>query len=57
MSAADGRPDNLDAPLPQMAGHTRESSVYTRAALHPRAAVLATAGLAIGVGAFAARKR
>jgi NAD(P)-dependent dehydrogenase (short-subunit alcohol dehydrogenase family) len=62
---AAGRPDNLYAPLPadggergrNWKGHTRESSVYTRAALHPGAAVLAIAGVAIGFGAIAARRR
>jgi hypothetical protein len=62
---ADGRPDNLHAPLPadggergrNWSGHTRESSVYTRAALHPSAAILAIAGLAIGLGAITAVKR
>jgi hypothetical protein len=62
---ADGRPDNLYAPLPADGGErgrnwnrqTRESSVYTRAALHPGAAVLAMAGLAIGLGAIAGRRR
>jgi hypothetical protein len=62
---ANGRPDNLYAPLPadggergrNWNGHTRESSVYTRAALHPGAAVLAMAGLAIGLGAIAGRRR
>ena len=58
----DGRPDNLDTPLPtdggergrNWSGHTRESSVYTRAALHPRAAMLTVAGVVIGLGAFTA---
>jgi len=62
---ADGRPDNLYAPLPgdggergrNWNGHTRESSMYTRATLHPGAAALAVAGLAIGLGAIAARRR
>jgi hypothetical protein len=54
---------NLYAPLPtdggergrNWKGHTRESSMYTRAALRPGAAMLAVAGLAIGLGALARR--
>ena len=50
-----GRPDNLYAPVPDdggergrnWAGHTRASSVYTEAVLHPRAAT------AIGLGLVA----
>jgi hypothetical protein len=61
----DGRPDNLYEPVPadggerghNWNGHTRESSVYTQAALRPRAAGLIFAALAIGAGAaFAARR-
>ena len=60
---AGGCPDNLYAPVAadggergrNWNGHTRESSVYTRAALHPGAALLAVAGLAIGFGALARR--
>jgi NAD(P)-dependent dehydrogenase (short-subunit alcohol dehydrogenase family) len=63
---ARGRPDNLYEPLPQdggergrnWEGRTRESSVYTRAALHPRAATALVAGLALlGLGAAAAARR
>jgi NAD(P)-dependent dehydrogenase (short-subunit alcohol dehydrogenase family) len=61
----DGRGDNLYEPVPtdggergrNWEGHTRESSVYTRAALHPRAsaAVLAAVVLALGMAAAARR--
>jgi hypothetical protein len=63
---ADGRPDNLYAPVEHdggergrtWAGHTRRSSLYTEAFLHPRAAAAATvigvaAGLVFGVVARA----
>ena len=61
----DGRPDNLYEPLVEDGGergrnwngHTRESSLYTRAVLHPRAAALVMAGVAIGLGAMAAARR
>jgi NAD(P)-dependent dehydrogenase (short-subunit alcohol dehydrogenase family) len=60
-----GRPDNLYQPVLRdggergrnWLGHTRKSSVYTRAALHPRAAVAMIAALALGLGAAAARHR
>jgi short-subunit dehydrogenase len=60
-----GRPDNLYEPLPDdggergrnWKGHTRGSSVYTRAALHPRATAAVIAGLALGLGAAAAARR
>ena len=60
-----GRPDNLYAPVRadggargrNWAGHTRTSSVYTRAALHPRAAAAMIAVLALGLGAAAAAIR
>jgi NAD(P)-dependent dehydrogenase (short-subunit alcohol dehydrogenase family) len=63
---ARGRLDNLYEPLPEdggergrnWKGRTRESSVYTRAALHPRAAAALVAGLAlVGLGAAAAARR
>lgn len=58
----DGRPDNLHAPVDDdggergrtWSGHTRRSSVYTEAFLHPRA--MATA-VAIGAGAGLALAR
>ncbi|HJR60778.1 MAG TPA: SDR family oxidoreductase [Vicinamibacterales bacterium] len=54
-----GRPDNLYEPLPadggergrNWEGHTRESSLYTRAALHPRATAAVIGALALGLGA------
>lgn len=60
-----GRADNLYDPLPtdggergrNWEGHTRESSVYTRAALHPRASAAVIAAVAFGVGAVAATRR
>jgi hypothetical protein len=60
-----GRPDNLYEPVQtdggergrNWEGHTRQSSVYTRAALHPRATAAVVAGLALGLGAFAAARR
>ena len=50
-----GRADNLYHPVPSDGGergrnwngHTRESSLYTKAALHPRAAATLVAGLAL----------
>jgi short-subunit dehydrogenase len=61
----DGRPDNLYEPLPadggergqNWHGHTRTSSVYTRAALHPRATAAVIAALALGVAAAAVSRR
>jgi NAD(P)-dependent dehydrogenase (short-subunit alcohol dehydrogenase family) len=58
----EGRGDNLYAPLPHdggergrnWTGHTRESSIYTSAALHPRAAGIALVA-AGAVAALAAR--
>jgi NAD(P)-dependent dehydrogenase (short-subunit alcohol dehydrogenase family) len=55
----DGRPDNLYVPVPtdggergrNWRGHTRESSLYTRAVLHPGTAAATIAGLALGLGA------
>jgi short-subunit dehydrogenase len=38
-------------------GHTRESSIYTRAALHPRATAAVIAAVAVGLGAAAAAYR
>src|SRR5687767_7383430 len=60
-----GRPGNLYEPVQadggergrNWAGHTRASSVYTRAALHPRAAAAMIAVLALGLGAAAAAIR
>ncbi|PYR92026.1 MAG: short-chain dehydrogenase [Acidobacteria bacterium] len=60
-----GRSDNLYKPVAtdggergqNWKGHTRESSVYTRAALHPRATTAVIAGLALGLGAAAAATR
>ena len=60
-----GRPDNLYDPVPtdggergrNWDGHTRESSVYTRAALHPRASAAVMAALALGVGAVVTARR
>jgi NAD(P)-dependent dehydrogenase (short-subunit alcohol dehydrogenase family) len=62
---AQGRPDNLYSPVTadggergrNWAGHTRHSSVYTRAALHPHAAGAAIAALAVGVGVAVAARR
>jgi NAD(P)-dependent dehydrogenase (short-subunit alcohol dehydrogenase family) len=56
---ANGRPDNLYAPVAEdggergrnWSGHTRRSSLYTRAFLRPRAAAVVGAGLALAVGA------
>jgi short-subunit dehydrogenase len=61
----DGRPDNLYEPVQtdggergrNWEGHTRASSVYTRAALHPRTTTAVIAGLVLGVGAAAAARR
>src|SRR5688572_5026267 len=58
----DGRPDNLYTPVSEDGGergrnwygHTRETSVYTRAAMHPGATAALIAGLAVGVGAAVA---
>jgi short-subunit dehydrogenase len=52
-----GRPDNLYGPLTDdggergrnWSGHTRGSSVYTRAALHPQAAAAISTGIAASV--------
>jgi NAD(P)-dependent dehydrogenase (short-subunit alcohol dehydrogenase family) len=63
--ATGGRPDNLYEPVQtdggergrNWDGHTRQSSVYTRAALHPGATVAVVAGLALGLGALAAALR
>jgi NAD(P)-dependent dehydrogenase (short-subunit alcohol dehydrogenase family) len=60
-----GRADNLYDPVPadggergrNWEGHTRESSVYTRAALHPRASAAVIAAIALGVGALIAGRR
>jgi NAD(P)-dependent dehydrogenase (short-subunit alcohol dehydrogenase family) len=62
---ADGRADNLYEPVPEdggergrnWKGHTRGSSVYTSAALHPRAALAVLAGVALALlGAVAAAR-
>jgi hypothetical protein len=58
---ARGRPDNLYHPVETdggergqyWQGHTRETSLYTRAVLRPRAAALVVTALAAGVGAAA----
>lgn len=64
--ATNGRPDNLYAPVADdggergrnWKGHTRESSIYTRAALNPGGASAIVAGLAVATGvALAARSR
>jgi NAD(P)-dependent dehydrogenase (short-subunit alcohol dehydrogenase family) len=60
-----GRPDNLYEPVPtdggergrNWKGHTRESSAYTRAALHPRASAAVIAAVAVAIGAAAAARR
>lgn len=60
-----GRPDNLYQPVAadggergrNWQGHTRASSVYTRAALRPRTTAAMIAGLALGVGATAVARR
>ena len=60
-----GRPDNLYSPVERdggergqnWEGHTRESSVYTDAVLHPRTAAAILAVVALGVGAAAASRR
>ena len=56
-----GRPDNLYAPVPSdggergrnWQGHTRESSLYTAAMLHPLRALVVGAGIALGLAATA----
>jgi hypothetical protein len=61
----DGRADNLYGPVPtdggergrNWEGRTRQSSVYTRAALHPRASAAVIAALALGVAAVVAGRR
>jgi hypothetical protein len=58
---ANGRPDNLYHPVASdggergrnWGGHTRERSVYTRAALHPRLTAAVCFGLAMSVAAAA----
>ena len=60
-----GRADNLYEPVPadggergrNWRGHTRQSSIYTRAALHPRVAAAVIATLVLGFGAAAVRHR
>jgi NAD(P)-dependent dehydrogenase (short-subunit alcohol dehydrogenase family) len=60
-----GRSDNLYEPVPadggergrNWEGHTRESSVYTRAALHSRATAAVIAAVALGLGAAAVSRR
>jgi NAD(P)-dependent dehydrogenase (short-subunit alcohol dehydrogenase family) len=61
----DGRPDNLYAPVSSDGGergrnwngHTRESSLYTRAALRSGATTAIIAGVALGLGAAAVALR
>jgi hypothetical protein len=61
----DGRPDNLYQPVADDGGergrnwdgHTRRTSVYTRAALHPGVTSAVVAALALGAGVAAARRR
>jgi short-subunit dehydrogenase len=62
----DGRADNLYGPVPDdggergrnWSGHTRSSSVYTKAALHPRLTAAAFVGLVTSLAfAVAARNR
>jgi hypothetical protein len=55
-----GRADNVHAPVADdggergrnWAGHTRETSLYTRAFLHPRAAALIAASAMIALAAI-----
>lgn len=62
---ARGRPDNLYQPVAEdggergrnWSGHTRASSVYTRAFLRPKAAALLCGGIAIGLGAAITGRR
>jgi NAD(P)-dependent dehydrogenase (short-subunit alcohol dehydrogenase family) len=62
---AEGRPDNLYEPVTadggergsNWTGHTRRSSLYTRAFLHPGTAATICAGVALGVGAAVAATR
>ena len=63
--AANGRPDNLYQPVADDGaergrnwhGHTRERSVYTRAALHPRTTAAVIAALALALAAAVAARR
>jgi hypothetical protein len=60
-----GRPDNLYEALPtdggergrHWEGHTRESSLYTRAAMRPGATVAIVAALTLGFAALATARR
>jgi NAD(P)-dependent dehydrogenase (short-subunit alcohol dehydrogenase family) len=60
-----GRRDNLHAPVANDGGergrtwfgHTRESSIYTKAALHPKLAAAALAGVAVGLSFFRLRSK
>ena len=60
-----GRPDNLYEPVlydggergRNWPGYTRQSSVYTRAFLNPKATVAISSGLAISLGAAIAARR
>jgi NAD(P)-dependent dehydrogenase (short-subunit alcohol dehydrogenase family) len=60
-----GRSGNLYEPVPadggergrNWEGHTRKSSLYTRAALHPRATAAVIVALALGLGAAVATRR
>ncbi len=61
----EGRPDNLYSPVRDdggergrnWEGHTRESSLYTRAALRPGTALAVIAGLALAAGAASSIRR
>jgi NAD(P)-dependent dehydrogenase (short-subunit alcohol dehydrogenase family) len=62
---ANGRPDNLYEPVAEdggergrnWAGHTRRSSLYTRAFLYPKATAVISSGFALLVGAALAARR
>ena len=62
---ANGRPDNLYEPVADdggergrnWAGHTRGSSIYTKAALHPRATAAAVIGVVAGLAVTASSGR
>jgi NAD(P)-dependent dehydrogenase (short-subunit alcohol dehydrogenase family) len=62
---ANGRPDNLYEPVADdggergrnWSGHTRRSSVYTKAFLHPRATLVSLAAVIAGVAAAGAAGR
>jgi short-subunit dehydrogenase len=62
---AAGRPDNLYQPVADdggvygrnWTGHTRRSSLYTRAFLHPRAALALCGGVTLGLAVASRRRR